>query len=311
MPHTYTATFPLRAMRSALTVLTLGALLACGGGGGGERPAFEAVSVSGVQGVQDNSTGLVWARQLGDAGLPSQSPLPTASDALYYADRNTLLDDPLFSFLGTLRAQDQAPYVVVSESNEIGTAWVVDLFERPGSLSKLNAGERLSTPPGFHVWYKLNSQSVPRSTLVDLRNGTVSNEGLVWQLCSVGGSFSAGRCGGSAEAMTYAEAQAHVAEQAAAGWRLPTKAELQDLLQLTNNDSSRSLMREPFNQADVIADSAFLPYWTASAFGSADTVWVVNFSAQGNNGGINTEDVNLSASSLEPTAFVRLVRGSR
>ncbi len=310
MLYTPTASLPHRAMRTALAVLTLAGLLACGGGGG-DVPAFEAVTVNGANGVRDNSTTLVWARQLGDAGLPSRSPLPTANDALYFADRNTLLEDPLFGFLADLRLDGRSPYVVVAETNEVGSVWVVDLFERPGRLSKLNAGDAQSTPPGFYAWYKLSAQSLPRSELVNLGNGTVSNQGLVWQLCSAGTNFSQGRCDGSPTPMTFAEAQDYAAQQAARGWRLPTKAELQDLLELTNNASARSLMREPFLQADAVTDAASLPYWTSSFFRQDESVWVVNFAAQNNNGGVNTEEVNLPNSADEIPAFVRLVRGSR
>lgn len=305
-----TISMPRYAIRSALAAVTLGSLLACGGGGGDDLPPFEAVTINGITGVRDNSTELVWARQLGINGLPSLVPLPTAADALYYADRNTLLDDPLFGFLEDLQ-QVTYPYVVVAETNDVGSRWVVDLFERPGRLSKVNAGEALASPPGYYAWYKLSEKSQPRSQLFNLGNGTVSNaQGLVWALCTVGATWDGGGCDGTPTLKTFAEAQDYVEQMATQGWRMPTKGELQDLLQLTNNASERSLMRPPFLAADAIDTPASLPYWTSSVF-RENSVWVVNFSAQSSNGGINTEEINLGTSADEPRAFVRLVRGPR
>lgn len=300
-----------QCLRWLISALTLGLLLACGGGGGGPSTPpsrFEAVTINGVAGVQDNTTGLVWARQLGPQGLPSPSTLPAAKELLYFADSNKLLEDPLFSFLDSLRSEGQSPYVAVSESNETGTVWVVDLFERPGRLTKLNAGERVTTPPGLHDWYKLSGRSLEKSGLTQQSDGTVQSDGLLWQLCSAGARFSGGACVDQARAMTYQEAKAFAAQQASVGWRLPSKQELQELMALTNGSTARSLMREPFNQLDAIANTTLLPYWTGSLFSPDNSVWVVNFSARGNNGGINTVEVDVQDTDLEPRALVRLVR---
>lgn len=286
-----------RAFRAASCTLACWLLAACGGGGGGapEEPRFQTVTVAGVAGIKDNSTGIVWAAELDvNAGV-----VPTAQELLALADLGGATIASQFNVVRNRLVQAVEPVV-----GSAGSAWTVDFgAQRLGGLSD----EPVDAQAPFAQWRILVRPPGGAGAFNDSADGTAYRNGLVWSICTVGAQYSTitGLCSGAATFVSLADAQVAARDARFGGysdWRLPTKAELQGLLSLSN--TQRSLLPPPFAAKDSLDTSMPLQYWTSSSSSTPSGSWIVDFSVEQDWGG-----VELVPSSSR--ALVRLVRSQR
>jgi hypothetical protein len=291
--------------RTLLVVLTLG-LGACGGGGGGAPeapPRLQAITHQGTPAIRDNVTGIIWAGKLGAEDLPARGvDLPTAAELLTLADSGEqVLQTQLGFLLNTPYPVVKASDLVIGSSATV--AWAVDFGARgePGGLSDENPNDALS-------WYVLSrpAASAPVFYSVNARFGMVETDNLMWKLCSQGAEWTGSSCTGTPTRVTGTEALATSSWGSYAGynsgWRLPTKKELQGLLQLSNNLSpGGSLLPAAFIGDAVGSDLA--QYWssTRASGASPQRAWQVDFSVLPDPGGVER-------ALLTDTAYIRLVR---
>jgi hypothetical protein len=300
------------AMAAALT------LTGCGGGGGGvpepNEPyvRLEKANVAGVPVIIDNDTGITWAGRLGAEGLPATATLAKASEllALTTVDANTLsLNFPFVT--GESVATAEAPLA------DQPVRWTVD-FGRAGDAGTL-ALEAVSSSSDYVSWYVLSRPASPEPTVwtLDGTKGVVTGGGLMWKLCSEPSSWQqdSQTCSLNQTPWSYSSADARVTlanggggYAGHTGWRLPTKQELQSLMQLQINLSapSANLMPQAF-QKDILGilsrNSFPVPvYWSASRGSDGQQVWEADFSG-GQDGG-----VSLNPDVANSAAYLRLVR---
>jgi Protein of unknown function (DUF1566) len=287
----------VRAFGAAVCASLALLLAACGGGGGGapDEPRFQSVTVGGVAGIKDNSTGIVWAAELDvDAGV-----VPTAQELLALADLGEATIAGPFNVVRNRLVQAVEPVVGSASS-----AWTVDFgAQRLGGLSD----EPVDTQAPFAQWRILVRPPGGAGAFNDSADGTAYRNGLVWSICTVGAEYSTltGMCSGPGTFLSLADAQVAARNARFGGysdWRLPTKAELQGLLSLGN--TQRSLLPPPFADKDSLDTSMPLQYWTSSTSTTPSGLWIVDFSVEQDWGGVE----------LVPTgsrALVRLVRSQR
>ena len=295
--------WPLR--RLVLTLALTGLLAACGGGGSADVPHFETTTVNGVAAVRDNTTGIVWAAQLGSTGLPGTARLATAAELLQLNDQGASVLDQYFAFAQGKLVQAQA---VVGKPDVV---WAVDFgFEVNGGLS-----DQAATDTDLSSLYVLSPQTSAAPLTYPASpasNGTVTAGGLMWKVCSEGNVWNstARSCtqtlvlGGDPRLVAAANAQALATAANTArfagftGWRVPTKKELRALLQLQNDLSDRNLLPAAF-LADNIG--AVPQYWSSNFSSDNADAWQVDFSVSGDSGGIDLAPA-------DDLAHVRLVR---
>jgi hypothetical protein len=304
MSHSMNILFPTAAWcRSFKLVLGLcftAWLAACGGGGGGSAlPRFERITFEGQAAIKDNSTGYVWAAQLGTGG----GFVPTAQELLAVADLGASALTADFKFL--LGQRVQASEAVVAEP---ATAWVVDFDSVSGNLLGSLSNEIASSAAPIAQWRVLRRVNFAGFGLGDQENGTVIQGRLLWSACSLGASYvpasgiTPARCSESATVLSLADAQNAVRDSrlySSSRWRLPTKQELQGLLNLGSAGSS--LLPSEFANLDVLDLSRPLQYWTSSNSASGGLTWIVDFTVQGDPGGVEAILPN-------SRALVRMVR---
>jgi hypothetical protein len=308
--------FQTSARTFGAAVCTVSSLLlaACGGGGGAvpDGPRFQAtaVPVNGVKvdGIKDNSTGIVWAAQLGG----SAGEEPTAQELLVMADLGADTLASTFNLVSNKLVRAVEP---VQGSSSPAT-WVVDFSDQQmGGLSREPAGDPVAE------WRILQRPQVSPGDFEDLGNGTAYRRGLIWSICTVGTQYDdwTGQCTGEATYHSLDQAQAEARKTRIGGyadWRLPTKAELQGMLSLGNTQGS--LLPAPFANKDrldtnCLDTNLLLQYWTSSS-STASTppkLWIVDFSLSNDRGGV-FPIVRYETSPQDPTrALVRLVREDR
>lgn len=295
--------WPLR--RLVLTLALTGLLAACGGGGSADVPHFEATTVNGVAAVRDNTTGIVWAAQLGNSGLPGTAALATAAELLQLTDQSSSLLNQYFAFAQGELIKGQAVEGVVNR------VWAVDFgTEVTGGLS-----DQAATDTELSSLYVLSRQtSAPSVTYPasPASNGTVTAGGLMWKVCSEGNVWNstARSCtqtlvlGGDPRLVAAANAQALATAANTArfagftGWRVPTKKELRALLQLQNDLSDGNLLPAAFSADNI---GAVPQYWSSNFSSDNADAWQVDFSGSDDPGGIDLAPAT-------DLAHVRLVR---
>ena len=301
--------------RSVGGCLLAAGMVACGGGGGAPEPApvlprFEASVVEGVSQILDRETGITWAGAVGAAGLPQTASLPYATELLSLADGDAAVLSTHFSLLSGKRLATQH-----TPNSTQQVRWTVDFGVAGDPGSATLALETAS--PDYDEWYVLNRRTTPMaaSFSVNATKGTVTSGNLTWKLCSEGTSLNAVTqdCStGSPVVLNYASTANYVATANGGsgfaglkGWRVPTKQELQTLMQW-NADLATGGNLLPASFAKDLTYSAvqFLQYWTSSESVDGNYRWQVDFSG-GRDGA-----VRLSPVALNGTAFLRLVRSN-
>jgi len=290
-----------RILHWSVCVGTLALLVACGGSGGGFAepvPRIETTTVGGVAGVRDNVSGHIWAAQ---PGVVPGSIQPQAHELLGLIDLGA---DAISAYFGAALGQSLQAAESVPDS-----LWVVDFGrDTAGRLSNEVTNPNPSEP--YLQWHLLSRAATSTPGLVLVDNGTViQGTSLVWSLCTQPTTYQDGSCVGTPLPYTLAQAQALAAQSklgSSAGWRLPTKQELQALLRLESTGSAQqpSLLPEPFANRDVLTGAKPLQYWTSSSHkrtAQLEEPWTVDFSAVEDPGGV--EPIN-----QEGFALVRLVR---
>lgn len=300
--------WPLR--RLVLTLTLTGLLAACGGGGSSDVPRFASITVNGVAAVRDNTTGIVWAAQLGSTGLPGTARLATAAELLQLNDQGASVLDQYFAFAQGKLVQAQA---VVGKPDVV---WAVDFgFEVNGGLS-----DQAATDTDLSSLYVLSPQTSAAPLTYPASpasNGTVTAGGLMWKVCTEGNdwnppvSSTAGSCtqtmvlGGDPRLVAAADAQARATAANTArfagftGWRVPTKAELRALLQLQNDLSGDGNLLPAAFSVDNLG--AVPQYWSSNFSSDNADAWQVDFSGSTDPGGIDLAPAT-------DLAHVRLVR---
>lgn len=284
------------------------ALTACGGGGSASPPPVSKdrfvaeTNQDGVEGIRDNTTGILWAKQLvTDPASVNIDLLPYANELMAFADGEASVWQSQFAFIGdqVLMAREVAQ--LANPQN-----WVVDFGESARGL--------LAPSPGTaKAWYVLDrdpAKAAPSVNWVASPSGVVyGSNGLIWQLCTNQSSAynPTTGCQTPIEAMPFASVQQHVATAnknqygGFGDWRLPTKLELQSLLQF---EGASDLLPQAFggDKEKGLSTAPRWLYWTASTV-EPDGRWTVNFTARVSDGG-----VSLNGDYLNESAFVRLVR---
>ena len=101
-----------------------------------------------------------------------------------------------------------------------------------------------------------------------------TGSGLIWERCSAGEHWQAGRCAGAIRLMSLAEARRYAAQRGS-GWRLPTLDELSGLV----DDRCQSPAIDTRIFPNVRArEEGRSSYWTDTPFETIDTMnYVVDF----------------------------------
>ena len=289
----------LKQTAKAMALAGVLGLSACGGSpGAGPVERFESTQVFGVPGVWDHQTGIIWAAALAQEGGP-QGELPYAAELLSIADGPADIWKVHFPWI-----EGRDLIAAETPTSTAPSKWAVHVGDDEN-------GTLLAGSQDPSTWYVLSRTVTPQSGpfSADLTKGLVSGAGLMWQLCTglttyVQAGEGEASCGGSATSQkAYSSIQGHVdaVNLAAYGgysdWRLPTKQELQTLLQLESQSNLLPLAFAP----DGVTSLENLPYWTSSTGGGLP--WVVDFSPNGA-GGVSRDSEFEGVS----VAYVRLVR---
>ena len=304
---------PLAVAMGLTLVMTLSA---CGGGGGGpaEPPRFETTTVGGVAAVKDNTTGITWARQLGDSGFGSQPfRYPTLGELATVAELSVGDRSTYFNFLPT--SAFKLFRTISMPATQTAVTWAIDLGT--GDDSGQVELAQIASTPDYVSWFVLqpNFTNYPTSSFNSTSGApgvVTSSKGLQWKICteSTPGSDRYNSisqfCEGAATAMTYADAQTYFGAgqiyRQLSNWRLPTRDELVELLQLEAPVNAGGINKLPaiIRAADPVGDVAV--YWTSSPSKDGLQRWQVDFS-NGTAGG-----VALTTNLDSDVAYVRLVR---
>jgi hypothetical protein len=301
---------------NACGLALLALVSACGGGGGASPPAlrFDQISLGAVAAVRDNSTGLVWAAQ---PAVNEQSPgsSPSVQELLTLTDAGK--DAIAENFPRLLLNQE-----IQSNESRMTLPWVVSFS--PNNLGEVRNGEPLSGAPFSSLRVLDRTKfSPPRFDRDEFIRHVVWQGNLMWHLCTYGTTYDPmlDNCKGDPEAFELNQAKdlalklSNKGYGGYYGWRLPTKEELQKMLNLSN--ANGSLLAAPFSgvESDTLkgwsAKNNPLEYWTSTEAPverpdpTDPVVWVVNFDLGLDPGGVNTTNVS------NVKALVRLVRNLR
>jgi len=243
--------------------------------------------------VRDNTTGLEWMQ------LTAPGAYTWAEAAAYVMevnDNETLglgYDDwrlPTIEELSSLvDAGRWNPPLdpLFNDPNPI-YCWSSDVFARNSSRAWRVGfgGGRVSSAidQQFSVRLVRGGQYGPFGDFLDNADGTITDQvtGLMWQRCGFDQTWDGDNCIGSAATLTRDQAFDYVQElndyntQGYDDWRLPTRNELQTLLDYTS-----------FEPATQFPDTVDSRYWTSTVFARPGTLaWYVNF----NTGVVNVDN---------------------
>lgn len=307
-----------------LGFVLLALVSACGGGGGGGSTSrFEQIlwGAGAVAAVKDNTTGLVWASQ---PAVNEQSPgsSPTVQELLTLTDagKNAIAENfPLFL---NQEIQSNEFKTILGDSTYI-LPWLVSFSL--SNLGEVRDGEPLNGSPfsNLRVLDRRGKIAQPEFVRTTEEPAVVYQGDLIWQLCTYGSELINGECTGEPRALGFNAAK-DIALQLSnegyagyRGWRLPTKQELQKMLNMGN--ANDSLLTDPFSVVERVnlinwlaRGDTSLEYWTSTEAPLENpdptdpVVWTVNFDFAQDSGGVSPKHVR--ANFFLHTALVRLVR---
>ena len=135
---------------------------------------------------------------------------------------------------------------------------------------------------------------------------TVKANGLMWQRCSVGQTWTGAACSGDTTKMIWADAMKLTSNFAGHNdWRLPTKDELMQLVFCldgksdTDGSCTNYMTVRPTINTTYFPNTPSLVFWSSSPYASSSNdAWLVGFDGGGSVSGYKNYGVN-----------VRLVRG--
>jgi hypothetical protein len=275
------------------------ALVSACGGGGASPPAlrFEQITLGAVAAVRDNSTNLIWATQ---PAVNEQSPgfSPSLQELLTLTDAGK---DAIAENFPTLVLNQE----IQSNESRMTLPWLVSFS--PSNLGEVRDGEPLAGAP-FSSLRVLDraKYTPPRFFRDELTPHVVFQGNLMWDLCTHGTTYDPIHdvCKGVPEALDFNQAKELALKLSKEryggyyGWRLPTKQELQKMLNLSN--AKDSLLAAPFSSLEgkTLNDWSSsqperpgLVYWTTSTHADPtdpkERFWVVDFKNDTDLGGVH------------------------
>jgi hypothetical protein len=301
----------------SMLCLCLG-LVACGGGGG-SSPRFTWDATTSV--LKDSTTGLYWTGVAPGSTPTSGQRLPTVDELLLLTDKATLSDMPT-QFSNTLLNND---VVFASDSNysAAGAQWAVSFL--PVERGALYVVRSSDTPAdgtakqpmvvsGSAAAFNRNradsnyvASTTNRYVIYDVQND------LSWKMCSEGVAFSTVTCSSTPTPTLFSLSQLtqFLAANRTDGWRLPTKYELEGLLDRSRGFEASNpsyLLNTNFfdigtaNNAWWDATSrAERAYWTATQDATGANNFVVSFA----------DGTVRQATTVGSSYYVRLVRSGK
>lgn len=307
-----------RAVARMSALLFVAALSACGGGGGGSVPRF-ALDASG-QVMTDNATGLLWSRVTPGATLASNQRLPTVDELLYLTDKSTLSDIPT-QFSSTLLNND---LVFASDTNYSAASaqWAVSFVPADrGALYVVRPTDTptpdVNNPPKQLVVMTNSPISAGRSRAssnysLSTKPGVIydTQNDLSWKMCTESATAVV-TCSGTPTA--FGSTDLSQFDNRSDGWRLPTKYELEALL-----DRSHGFEATP---SSYLLNTSFFDLGTASnAWWSTDAVtgrlpriyWTSTKDSTGaNNFVVSFDEGSVRLATPGSAYYVRLVRNGK
>ena len=305
----------------SMLCLSLG-LVACGGGGGGAGPRFTWDAASGV--LKDSTTGLFWTGVTPGGSLTSGQRYPTVDELLLLTDKAPLSDMPT-QFSTTLLNND---VVFANDANysAAGAQWAVSFLSGDrGALYVVNASDRptdgTAKQPVVVVsgsTAAFNRSRADSNYVVSTANRyviyDVQND-LSWKMCSEGVAFATVTCATTPTPTLFSLSQLtqFLAANRTDGWRLPTKYELEGLLDRSRGfeatTKSYLLNTTYFDvgtasnawwDATVLTGQQPRIYWTATQDTTAANNFVVSF-----------DEGSVRLATLGSSYYVRLVRSGK
>lgn len=304
----------------SMLCLSLG-LVACGGGGGGSSPRFTWDAATSV--LKDSATGLNWTGVAPGSTPTSGQRLPTVDELQLLTDKATLSDMPT-QFSNTLLNND---VVFASDSNfsAAGAQWAVSFLSGDrGALYVVNSSDTPTDGTAKQPMVVSGSAAAFNRSRAD-SNYVVSTtnryviydieNNLSWKMCSEGVAFSTVTCALTPTPTLFSLSQLtqFLAANRTDGWRLPTKYELEGLLDRSRGfeASTKSyLLNTTFfdvgtaNNAwwDATVATGQQPriYWTATQDTTTTNNFVVSF-----------DEGSVRLATLGSSYYVRLVRSGK
>jgi len=297
-------------------------LVACGGGGS-SAPRFTWDASTSV--LKDNNTGLLWTGVTPGSTLTSGQRLPTVDELLLLTDKATLSDIPtqfsttllnnnlVFASDSNYSAVNDALWAVSFDSLDRGALYVVNSSDTPTDVTATKQPVIVSGSAAAFNRSRADSNYVVSTTnryvIYDIENN------LSWKMCSEGVAFSTVTCAltPTPTLFSLSELAQFLAANRADGWRLPTKYELEGLLDRSRGfeASTKSYMLNTtffdvgtakYNWWDVTVSTGQQPriYWTATQDANAANNFVVSF-----------DEGSIRLATQGSSYYVRLVRNGR
>jgi hypothetical protein len=295
-------------------------LVACGGVGSA-APRFTWDASTSV--LKDNNTGLLWTGVTPGSTLTSGQRLPTVDELLLLTDKATLSDIPT-QFSTTLLNNDlvfasdsnysraNAVWAVSFDSLDRGALYAVGSSETPTDVTATKQPVIVSGSAAAFNRSRANSNYASSTTnsgvIYDIQND------LSWKMCSEAAVMaSSGTCSGTPKAFSLSELTQFLAANRADGWRLPTKYELEGLLDRSRGFEASTkgyMLNTAFfdvgtandNWWDATVSTGQQPriYWTATQDANAANNFVVSF-----------DEGSIRLATQGSSYYVRLVRNGR
>ena len=323
-PRHTDAMAPLRAwtqrLLGMLSLLGLSAcLVACGGGGGGAAPRFTWDATTST--LKDSTTGLYWQGVTPGSTLASGQRYPTVDELLLLTDKATLSDIPT-QFSATLLNND---VVFAGDTNysAAGALWAVSFLT--GDRGALYVVHATDTPTDGTAKQPVvvsgSAAAFNRSRASSNYAASTSNiyvtydvqNDLSWKMCSEAVTLVGRNCSGTPTLYSLSQLSQFQAANRSDGWRLPTKYELEGLLDRSRGFEATTkgyvLNTDWFDSTtassswwDATVSTGQQPriYWTATQDATAANNFVVSF-----------DEGSVRLATTGSSYFVRLVRSGK